>query len=43
MKPFLQLIIEDLRTDNITSDPSGEGAAGDVLVVVLDQDAVVPW
>lgn len=25
-----------------TSDPGGEGAAGDVLVVVLHQDAVVP-
>lgn len=28
--------------DNITSDPSRKGAARDVLVIVFDQDAVVP-
>lgn len=33
--------MKDLRVDDITSNPSREGAAGDVLVIVFDQDAVV--
>lgn len=33
--------MKNLRVDDITSNPSREGAAGDVLVIVFDQDAVV--
>lgn len=29
------------RLDDVTSNPSSEGAARDVLVIVFDQDAVV--
>ena len=36
-----QFIKECLRTDDLTSNPGREGAAGDVLIVVFDQDAVV--
>lgn len=32
-----------MRIDDITSNPSREGAARDVLVIVFDQDAVVSW
>lgn len=31
------------RKRSLTSDPGREGASWDVLVVVFDQDAVVPW
>lgn len=33
--------MKDLSVDDITSNPSREWAAGDVLVIVFDQDAVV--
>lgn len=36
-----QFIKEHLRTGDLTSNPGREGAAGDVLVVVFDEDAVV--
>lgn len=31
------------KLGNPTCDLGSEGAAGDMLVVVLDQNAVVPW
>lgn len=33
--------MKDLNEDDITSNPCREWAAGDVLVIVFDQDAVV--
>lgn len=42
-EPYLPLGSTPHKPGNPTCDLGCEGAAGDVLVIVLDQNAVVAW